>query len=468
MAASAVAAGSGSATGSGSAIVDVRGDSGSARWALAFGGMDTEHPRDVAVAADGTTIVVGVFKGECSFGALGTLTSAGEEDAFIAAIAADGAVRWVRQIGAARADVATGVATAGTTVLVAGNFTNTIKLGDFTAKSIGSDDLYVAAFDVATGTPAWLWTAGGIDSDGATDVAAAPDGGWVVTGVYTGNATFGGQALKPIGESSATDAMIVKLAAGGEVQWVKGMGGAYADTLNHAAVDATGNIYALGTFVDKARFGGDELTAGGGSDTDAVLAAFDGSGAPRWSKKFGGQFNEAVGGVAVDGAGNVAISGGFTFAADFGSGERRAAGDADAFVASFATDGTPRWDRTWGSDREDLAFGLAADHAGNLAVTGRFFGTIDFGAGGPRTAPGGNKDVFVVRLAADGATQWSRSFGDRDHDEGRAIAIGADGTMVVAGVFRFALDLTGTPLQSQRPPKATTPMADVFVTALRP
>ena len=199
-----------------------------------------------------------------------------------------------------------------------------------------------------------------------------------------------------------------------------------------------------------------------------MLAAFDGSGAPRWSKKFGGQFNEAVGGVAVDGAGNVAISGGFTFAADFGSGERRAAGDADAFVASFATDGTPRWDRTWGSDREDLAFGLAADHAGNLAVTGRFFGTIDFGAGGPRTAPGGNKDVFVVRLAADGATQWSRSFGDRDHDEGRAIAIGADGTMVVAGVFRFALDLTGTPLQSQRPPKATTPMADVFVTALRP
>jgi hypothetical protein len=87
-----------------------------------------------------------------------------------------------------------------------------------------------------------------------------------------------------------------------------------------------------------------------------VLAAFDPSGAPRWSKRFGSQFNEIAGGLAVDATGNVTASGAYSFAADFGAGEQKSAGDADAFVASFAPDGTPRWHRSFGGLKEDVGF----------------------------------------------------------------------------------------------------------------
>ena len=75
----------------------------------------------------------------------------------------------------------------------------------------------------------------------------------------------------------------------------------------------------------------------------------------------------------------------------------------------------------------------------------------------------------MLRLSSTGATTWSRTFGDRDHDEGRAIALSPAGDrLVVAGLFRFTLELDGKPIESKRPTGVTIPMADVFVTSLQP
>src|SRR5678815_5639037 len=42
----------------------------------------------------------------------------------------------------------------------------------------------------AGGNVQWVWTAGGIDTDGANAVAATPDGGFVIGGSFSGNASF--------------------------------------------------------------------------------------------------------------------------------------------------------------------------------------------------------------------------------------------------------------------------------------
>src|SRR3569623_1916615 len=159
----------------------------------------------------------GYFDGECDFGAPGgKKASAGGSDGFLAKLTADGKMAWVQQYGAKRDDDAKAVAAHGDRVVVVGNFLDEIKAGEYAHKAVGSDDLFAAAYD-KTGAVQWLWTLGGIDSDGANTVAASPDGGWVIGGSYSDSITIGSTVLKSKGK---TDALLIKLAPSGDLQWI--------------------------------------------------------------------------------------------------------------------------------------------------------------------------------------------------------------------------------------------------------
>jgi hypothetical protein len=140
-----------------------------------------------------------------------------------------------------------------------------------------------------------------IDSDGANTVVAAPDGGWLVGGSFSDIATFDKQNVKSKG---GTDAMLVKLKATGDLEWVKTFGGKHNDSIRHMTVDAQGNIYVQGTFRDTSEWGGKPLTAGGAA-TDIVLAKYDLNGDHVWSQQIGNAFEEGASGIAVDQAGNI-------------------------------------------------------------------------------------------------------------------------------------------------------------------
>ena len=132
-----------------------------------------------------------------------------------------------------------------------------------------------------------------------------------------------GSGQTNIKSKGGTDAILIKLAAGGDTEWVKQFGGRYDDTILHLAVDANGNIFVQGVFKDVADWGGEPLKAGGGSDNDVVLAKYDTNGDHVWSQRFGNAFNEVAGGVAVDPAGNVTIAGSFENKGSISFGEKR-------------------------------------------------------------------------------------------------------------------------------------------------
>src|SRR3954468_22621458 len=187
---------------------DTGGATGKPIWQAGFGGFGIDVPRGVAVGAGNEVYVAGYFEGECDFGApVGKRTAAGMADGFLAKLTADGKMAWVQQFGAKREDDAKAVAAHGDRVVVVGNFLDEIKAGEYAHKAVGSDDLFAAAYD-KDGAVQWLWTLGGIDSDGANTVAASPDGGWVIGGSYTDSITIGSTVLKSKGK---TDAILVKL-----------------------------------------------------------------------------------------------------------------------------------------------------------------------------------------------------------------------------------------------------------------
>ncbi|HEX3759499.1 MAG TPA: hypothetical protein VHW23_12370 [Kofleriaceae bacterium] len=448
---------------------DRSGATGKPVWAIGFGGLGIDAPRAIATAPGGDSYVVGYFDGETDLGPAGKHRAADNTkdpkhpgtDAFVVRLDPDGKIAWGKTFGAGRDDAANGVAVHGDRVVVVGQFLDRLVLGELNHAAAGSDDMFVAAFDTH-GEPQWLWTAGGIDSDGANAVAATPDGGWVVGGSFSQSVELQGVKLASRG---GTDAMLLKLGATGDLEWAKQFGGRYNDTITHVAVDARGSIYIQGVFRDTADWGGKPLTAHGGSDNDVVLAKYDANGDHLWSAGFGNAFNDVAGGLTVDPAGNVTMVGSFDKSVSFGPSDDHASnGEADAFIARFTGDGTLVWARSFGADREDIAYGVAADAAGNTVTTGWFQGSVDFGTGA--IASKGNKDVFALKLDPAGSVLWVRTWGDHDHDQGRAVAIDDKGAAIVVGIYRFTLALTSPPLESVRAEGDRVPKPDAFVIKL--
>jgi hypothetical protein len=428
---------------------DTGGATGKPVWQYGFGGYGIDVPRAVTTDSNNDVYVVGYFDADIDFGPpVGVKKPAGGSDGYITKLTSDGKLAWARTFGSKRDDDAKGVAARGDRVVVVGNFLDEIQIGEFAHKAVGSDDLFAFALD-RSGQPQWLWTLGGIDSDGANAVAASPDGGWIIGGSYSQSITIGSTTLKSKGK---TDAILIKLAASGDLQWIKSFGGAYDDTILHVAVDANNNIYVAGHLSDTSEWGGTPLKAHGGSDNDIVLAKYDTNGDHLWSKNFGNMFNDVAGGLAVDPAGNITLVGSFENKGpiSFGEGdEHNSLGEADAYIARFTTDGKLEWAHTFGAERPDVAWGVATDAAGNTVTTGWFEKTVDFGKGAVESK--GNKDIFALKLDAKGNVVWVETFGDHDHDQGRGVALDDKGSAIVVGAYRFKLDLVKPAIESKRP-----------------
>lgn len=432
---------------------------GTAKWALGFGGLGIEAPRALVIADTGDAYMAGYVEGDAEFGAVAKHTAGAKSDAFVAKISPDGKLVWAQAWGGEREDVASGVAVNAKAVLVVGNFTDTLSIGEFKRDSAGNDDAFVAAFDL-TGHPNWILSGGGIDSDGMNAAVATPDGGWVVGGSFSDTATFADHTLTSTGH---TDAVLMKLDPGGNIEWIRQFGGRDEDTILHLAIDARGAVFVQGAFKNVATWGGEALAAAGGADEDIVLVKLDANGDHVWSRRFGSQFDDVPGGIAVDPSGAVSMTGAFEKVISFGeSDEHTSIGESDVFVARFTNDGGLQWVQTFGGERPDIGFGIAADAQGNTVTTGWFEGMLDFGKGVATTSKG-NKDVFALKLDASGKTVWVQTFGDKDHDQGRVVAMDAAGNAYVGGLFRFQLAIAATAIESNRAEGDRIPKPDTFL-----
>ena len=465
---------------------DPGGATGAVIWAATLGGMGLEVARAVATDKADGVYVVGYFDGETDLGPAGKHASttgdkpvatgsgsAGDKleaknpsDAFVVKLDGAGKVVWGHTFGGPRSDDAKGVAVNGDNVVVVGNFADEIKIGEFAHKAVNSDDLYVVDFN-SKGEVQWLWTSGGIESDGANCVAATPDGGWIVGGSYFGAAEFG---KFPVKSKGGSDAVLIKLSAGGDVEWVKSFGGRYNDSIHHVGVDARGAIYIQGVFRDVADFGGkNPVKSVGGVGDDVVVAKYDLNGDHLWSLGFGSKDEDAALGLAVDPAGHVTVVGSFDKTITFGPADttqHTSLGESDIYVTRFDPNGKFEWTRTLGAEKEDGASGVGVDRSGNVVVTGWFQGTVDFGKG-MLTSNTPNKDIFVLKLDANGATTWAQAWGDHDHDQGRAVAIDDAGHPIIAGLYRFELAIAKPPIVSMHAPDDRAPKPDVFVVKLQ-
>ena len=201
-------------------------------------------------------------------------------------------------------------------------------------------------------------------------------------------------------------------------------------TIKGVAVDGAGNIYVAGGLSGPFTLGAVSLNAVNGVGYDIVVLKFDSAGTILWGKRFGTINDDVANAIAVDAAGNVHLTGHSGALVDFGGGALTPAG---VFVVKLSSAGNHLWSKGCGGGGAD-GKGIAVDGTGNVLVTGFFDSTLSC-AGGQSATSLGKGDVFVVRMSgANGVPIWTKGFGDAANQQlGYGIAAAGGGTDILLG-----------------------------------
>lgn len=147
--------------------------------------------------------------------------------------------------------------------------------------------------------------------------------------------------------------------------------------------------------------------------------------------------------IAVDGIGNVYITGEFEGTIDFDPGVGiaflRSNGYKDIFIAKYNSMGTFQWAKNIGGTDHDVSNDIVADNDGNIYITGYFTGAdVDFDPGAdtaPLSSNIGSLDAFVAKYSSEGAYQWAYGLGGTSRDIGLGLALDGKGYLAVTGFF---------------------------------
>jgi hypothetical protein len=271
-----------------------------------------------------------------------------------------------------------------------------------------------------------------------------------VTGYFSGTVDFDpGSGVDNHISNGNLDIFLSKFDSSGNFLWVRTWGANSADFGYGVAVDGSDNVYVTGNFHDEVDF-----DPGGGVDNhlpngamDIFLSKFDSSGNFIWARTWGGTADDFGYGVAVDGSGNVYVTGAFPdILVDFDPGagvdNHTSNGFYDVFLSSFDSSGNFKWAGTWGAADYDYGYGVAADGSGNAYVTGYFSDTVDFdpGNGVDNHTSIASIDIFLSKFDSSGNYQWARTWGGNGGDSGLGLAVDGSGNAYATGLFQGTVD----------------------------
>jgi hypothetical protein len=179
--------------------------------------------------------------------------------------------------------------------------------------------------------------------------------------------------------------------------WVRTWGGVGPDVGTGIAVEGDGNIVVTGSG-----------TSFGAGSYDDIILEYSPAGVLLSQKTWGGTGHDNSGAnISLDGGGNWLL-----------------AGDTDGFgvqyydmlINKYSPAGDLQWTRTWGGANMDSATGINADALGNIYVGGYTDSFGDF-----------DTDSFLLKYSANGDLIWQRTWGVNDPDYSQCLATNAAG-----------------------------------------
>jgi uncharacterized protein (TIGR03437 family) len=473
----------------------LQASSGALAYATYLGGDGADIIHAIAVDASGNVyltgetlssnfpVTAGAFQKQHA-GQPGTFTglmalNGVAPDAFVVKLNPAGQIVYATYLGGAGADAGLGIAvdSAGSAYVVGSTNSQNfpVTAGAVQTHLAGNTDVFVAKLSPDGSTLVYATYLGGTGSDTAAAVAVDS-----ANSVYLGGTTAGNFPTTPGAYRTAgAGAFVAKLnPTGTALVYSTFLGDTGSGITSGVALDSAGNAYAAGTTYSTAfpSTAGAIRSAIGNGNSAAFLVKLNPTGAAAvYASILGGRGDSSGAGVAVDAQGNAYLAGS-TEAADFpvASG----AGSADAFVVKLNPAGSALvYGTLLGGSGADRAYGLAIDSTGGALVSGSTAST-DFPvtadalpkrfAGSPCLLTAGTPfgypplvtlcgDAFAAKLDATGSVAYSTYLSGSDAETAAAVALGAGGSMWVAGWTRSSnFPTAGTPIADARFPATCT------------
>jgi hypothetical protein len=275
-------------------------------------------------------------------------------------------------------------------------------------------------------------------------IASDNNGNVIMTGYFANSITFGAYTLTHTDGSDQV--FIAKKLPDGSFAWAKKFiplsitnGTSYMHIYG-VCTDAAGNVYLTGYFVGKFSFNVPNVSLtsiknGTTYTTDICTIKMSPDGTVIWAKSAGtandgcnaGEYGRSV---TVDNGGNVYVTGSMvtkvfkntTICNDIPGGpsctNATTKSITSPYIVKYNSSGLKVWEKTYVNNGALVSTSCWYNNpAGrdirtdgtNLYVTGRFYGTVNFGVGSLSTGSESVSNVFLLKLAANGSTVWSRS-----------------------------------------------------------
>jgi uncharacterized repeat protein (TIGR01451 family) len=255
-------------------------------------------------------------------------------------------------------------------------------------------------------------------------------------------------------------------------------GGSGADRAEDVAVDAFRNIYVAGTTESADLLLFNSVQPNPGSTEDGFVLKMTPEGALVFATYIGGNRVDAANGIAVDPMQRVYVVGetsstNFPTLTGVGAtlpGDATLSGlAADAFALALdPTGSTLRYSRYIGGGNADAAHDVVVNGDDTTYIIGDT-SSFDFPVGAASGAPvlqetnSPGSDAFVFAISSIGDPIWGTYLGGNGADDGRGIAISADGTAAIVGQTTSTnLPITGGAFKT-----ALGGFNDVFVGVIR-
>jgi len=304
-------------------------------WVKQIGGVSNDISSSLALDKKGNLFMTGHFWGICDFNPdtinSFNLTSYGSNDIFVSKFDPSGNYVWAVNMGGRFEDYANAITIdQGGNVLTTGSFT--VKgdfdpgIGEFILTSSGNPYIFISKLD-SNGNFVWAKSTGT-----KYPSASATWGNSIISdnsgNIYTTGQCYGDTDFDPGSDTFMIrgfyDIFIFKLDSRGDFIWAKVIGSDQnLDEGFSLTLDATGNIFASGSFSDSCDFNLDleNKWLKSESEKDIFIAKYDSNGIFKWVVALGGPLNQTGNCIKLDKHGNIYTSGTYTRTFDSDPGE---------------------------------------------------------------------------------------------------------------------------------------------------
>lgn len=426
-------------------------------WGTYYGEAGNDNMMDTKTDATGNVYITGYANGSANLATVGSHQTfvAGLNDCLLIKFNSIGVRQWATYYGGTGNDFAYGCAVAPSGDVYMGGSISVSNASLVTATAHqaviggGTMDGFLAKFN-STGVRQWATYYGGSGDELIYGCTTDAFGNIFISGRTTSTnniATASGFQTNYLG--GTTDGFMAKFSPGGVRRWATYYGSSGTDETFRSCTDATGKVffagYTAGTGTLVSTPGTHQTVNGGGGNVDAYLVKFDSVGVRQWATLYGGLGSDYGRACAIDGAGDVYLTGYVPFGttstivATAGAFQTNGlGGSTEGYLVKFNSTGIRQWGTYISTIANDYLLSCQFDGGSGIYVAG--YTNVVTAAnvqmstpGSHQTVIGGLNDGFVNKFNLAGVRQWGTYYGGTQDDYIQSSCVSSSGAIYITG-----------------------------------